>query len=152
MAASCENRPDGVLKMKQKFNKNWKKSKQPRKQRKYSANAPLHLKGKFVSANLDKELRKKYHIRSLPVRKGDQVKIMRGGFKGKKGKVTKVIIKLSKIIIDGIQKKKKDGSKIDIKIQPSNVQIVELNLEDKKRIKTEKKNPSEVHKENREKK
>ena len=50
--------------MKRKFSKSWKSSKQPRKQRKYSANAPLHLKRKLLSVNLSKELRKKYGKRS----------------------------------------------------------------------------------------
>jgi large subunit ribosomal protein L24 len=124
--------------MKQKFNKNWKSSKQPRKQKKYSANAPLHLKRKFTSVNLSKELRKKYGKRNLPVRKGDKVKVMVGKFKKNEGKVTKVMLKTSKVIVDGVQMKKKDGSKIDIKMEPSNLQIIELNLEDKKRLETQK--------------
>lgn len=135
MASSGKDCSNGLLdKMKQKFKKSWKASKQPRKQRKYAAKAPLHIKKKLVSANLDKELRKKYNKRNLPVRKGDTVKIMRGKFQGKKGKVTKVILKTSKVIVDGIQIKKKDGSKIDVKMEPSNLQILELNMEDKRRM------------------
>ncbi|MFZ1970860.1 MAG: 50S ribosomal protein L24 [Candidatus Nanoarchaeia archaeon] len=127
--------------MKQKFNKDWKGSKKPRKQRKYLANAPLHLKAKSVSSNLSEDLRKKYKKRSLTLRKGDKIKVMRGKFKGKEGKITQVMIKVSKVIIDGIQIKKKDGSKANLKMEPSNLQLVELNLEDKKRLKrlTEKK-------------
>lgn len=121
--------------MKRKFSKSWKASKQPRKQRKYLANAPLHIRKKFVSSNLSKELRKKYDKRSLSLRKGDIVKIMRGKFKNKKGKIMRVMLKLSKVIIEGIQIKKIDGSKVDVKIEPSNLQIIELNLEDKKRLK-----------------
>ena len=121
--------------MKQKFSTAWKSSKQPRKQIKYRANAPLHIKKKFVNAGLSKELRKKYGKRSIGIRKGDVVKIMTGKFKKKQGKVLKVILKTSKIIIDGINVKKMDGSKANVKMQPSNLQIVELNLDDKKRIK-----------------
>lgn len=121
--------------MKRKFSTRWKSSKQPRKQIKYKANAPLHIKKKFVSAGLSKELRKKYGKRSLPVRKGDVVKIMTGKFKKKQGKVLKVILNNSKITIEGINVKKMDGSKANVKIQPSNLQIVELNLDDKKRMK-----------------
>lgn len=120
--------------MKQKFNKNWKASKQPRKQKKYSANAPLHLRRKFTSVNLSKELRKRYGKRNLPVRKGDKVKVMVGKFRKNEGKVTKVMLKTSKVIVDGVQIKKKDGSKVDIKMEPSNLQIIELNLDDKKRL------------------
>jgi len=124
--------------MKQKFNKNWKASRQPRKQKKYSANAPLHLKRKFASVNLSKELRKKYGKRNLPVRKGDKVKVMVGKFKKNEGKVTKVMLKTSKVVVDGVQIKKKDGSKIDIKMEPSNLMIIELNLDDKKRLESHK--------------
>ena len=63
--------------MNKKFSTSWKASKRPGKQRKYSANAPLHLKKKFVSVNLSKELRKKYEKRNIPVKKGDMVKIMK---------------------------------------------------------------------------
>ncbi|MBU2562645.1 MAG: 50S ribosomal protein L24 [Nanoarchaeota archaeon] len=119
--------------MKQKFSTKWKASKQPRKQRKYLANAPLHLRKKFISVNLFKDLRKKYGKRNIPVRKGDLVKVMRGKFKGKQGKVTEVRLKLLKIFVEGIQIKKQDGSKVNVKLQPSNLQIIELNLEDKKR-------------------
>lgn len=119
--------------MKKKFSTKWKASSQPRKQRKYRANAPLHLKKKLVSANLSKELRKKHGKRNIGIRKGDVVRIMRGKFKGKKGKITKVRLDISKVTIEGIQVKKQDGSKADIKLQPSNLQIIELNLEDRKR-------------------
>lgn len=121
--------------MKKEFSKKWIGSKQPRKQRKFLANAPLHIKRKFLSANLSKELRKKYSTRNLPLKKGDTVKIMRGKHKKKQGKVIDVKIKLLKIYIEGIQVKKQDGSKVPIALRPSNLQIIELNLEDKKRSK-----------------
>jgi large subunit ribosomal protein L24 len=121
--------------MKNKFSKNWNSSKQPRKQRKYLANAPLHVRKKFVTVNLSKDLRKKHSQRNISVRKGDTVKILRGKFRKKQGKVLEVKIKISKIIVEGIQATKQDKSKVNVKLQPSNLQIVELNLEDRKRIK-----------------
>lgn len=121
--------------MKTIFNKSWKSSKQPRKQKKYLAKAPLSIKKKFVSANLSKELRAKYNKRSFPLKKGDNVKIMKGKFKKKTGKITEIDLKESRVIIEGIQIKKQDGSKANIKMQPSNLQIIELNLEDQKRKK-----------------
>jgi large subunit ribosomal protein L24 len=132
--------------MKIKFKKSWKASSQPRKQRKYAAKAPLHIKNKLVSANLSKDLRKKHSMRNITLRKGDSVLIMRGKFRGKKGKVTKILLKTSKIIIEGIQMKKKDGSKIDLKMEPSNLQIQELNMDDKKRIKNQVKAESKENK------
>jgi len=119
--------------MKKEFSASWKSSKQPRKQRKYRANAPLHLKRKLISANLSKELRKKYSKRNIPIRTGDVVKIMRGKFKKKQGKITEIRLKNQRIIVEGIQVKKQDGSKVNVKLQPSNLQIIELNMEDRKR-------------------
>jgi len=121
--------------MEKEFSKSWKSSKQPRKQRKYLANAPLNIRKKFVSANLSKTLRKEHNKRNIPLRKGDIVKITRGKFKGKQGKITGVNLKMSKVTVENIQVKKQDGSKVDIKLQPSNIQIIELYKEDKKRFK-----------------
>ncbi len=135
--------------MRKKFSTKWKGSKQPRKQRKYLANAPLHLKKNFVSINLSKELRKKHKMRNIPAKKGDTVKIFRGKFKKKEGKIVEVMLKIGKVIVEGIQVKKQDGSKADFKLQPSNLQITELNLEDKKRLKTKQKEAKEEKKETR---
>lgn len=121
--------------MKKKWSKHWKSSKQPRKQRKYRYNAPLHIKHKFLSAQLSKDLRKKYNKRSIPLRKGDRVKIMTGQFKNIIGKVEKVSLKKSRVYIEGAQLSKKDGTKVYYPIHPSNVRILELNLSDKKRKK-----------------
>jgi large subunit ribosomal protein L24 len=129
--------------MKNKFSKHWKASTQPRKQRKYLANAPLHLKRKMLSVNLSKELRKKFKKRNIVVRKGDTVKVMKGKFKLKTGKIMEVNVKKSKVIIEGITVKKQDGSKANIKMRPSNLQIIELNLNDKKRMKSNKEQKAE---------
>jgi large subunit ribosomal protein L24 len=122
--------------MKRNFSKHWKSSKQPRKQRKYRARAPLHIKQKFLSSNLSKELRKKYQRRSALLRKGDTIKIMRGNFKRKTGRIEKVDIKRTRISIEKIQRTKKDGTKAEVFFDPSNLQIKELNLDDKERIKS----------------
>lgn len=129
--------------MKKKFSTKWKASKQPRKQRKYLANAPLHLKKKIISVNLSKELRKKYGKRNLPLRKGDVVKIMRGKYNKKSGKVLAVKLKSRKVTIENVQIKKLDGSKVNTPLNSSNLQIIELNLEDKKRLKNKEVKPRE---------
>ena len=58
-----------------------------------------------------------------------------GKFTKKRGKVNSIKTKFEKIYVDGIQVKKLDGSKINVPLKASNLQIVELNLEDKKRAK-----------------
>ena len=120
--------------MKKRFSKSWKKSKQPRKQRKYRYNAPLHIRQKFVNVHLSKELKDKYKTRNVMLRKGDKVKIERGQFKKKSGTVDRIDLKKTKVYINGIEVLKKDGTKTVYPIHPSNLIITELSLDDKKRV------------------
>jgi large subunit ribosomal protein L24 len=89
-----------------------------------------------MSANLTKDLRTKYGRRNVPVRKTDVVKVMRGKFKKKTGKVSIVNLKKLKVAIEGLQIQKKDGTKVNVYFDPSNIQIIELNLDDKERTKS----------------
>jgi large subunit ribosomal protein L24 len=120
--------------MKQDFIKSWNKSQQPRKQHKFRHNAPLHIRGKFLNTNLVEELRKKHNIRTVRIRKGDKIKVMRGQHKGKTGKVDRVNIHFSKVFITGIEAIRKDGTKSLIAFEPSKLQIIELDMSDKNRL------------------
>jgi len=123
-----------VIIMKQDFSSEWIRSKQPRKQRKYNYNAPLHIRGKFMTAHLSKELIKKYNRRNIRLRKGDKVTIFRGQFRKKTGRVERADLKKTKVYIAGVEMIKKDGTKVLYPIHPSNLVVTELNLDDKKRI------------------
>ena len=114
-----------------KFSTAWKSSTQPRKQRKYAYAAPLHLKQKELHVHVSPELRKKYGIRNIRVRKGDKVKIMRGQFAKKEGKIERVDVKRTKLYVSGAEIIKKDGSKTLYPLHPSNLLIIELDLNDK---------------------
>lgn len=121
--------------MKNDWSSSWNSSKQPRKQRKYVFNAPLHIRRKLMAANLSKELQTKYNRRSFPIRKGDKVKIMRGQFKDKKGEITKVDLGKLKVYLEVASIVKRDGTKAFYPIFPSNLQITEFKLDDKMRKK-----------------
>jgi large subunit ribosomal protein L24 len=110
-------------------------SHKPGKQRKALAEMPLHLRGKLLTARLSDELREKYGVKRLPVRKGDTVLVMRGDFQGAEGKVVKVDLKRVRIFIEGVQKKKADGTPVYVPIHPSKVMITKLDLSDKLRLK-----------------
>ena len=125
--------------MKTEWSKNWLSSKQPRKQRKYVYNITLHLARKLVSAVLSKDLRTKYGKKNISLRKGDVVKIMKGEFKGKTGKVEKLRLKKGRIYVEGVSVTKKNGTKVLRPVHASNVMITELQSDDKKRIKRIKK-------------
>ncbi len=120
--------------MKKLFSSKWLSSIQPRKQRKFRANAPLHIKGSFLSAQLSKELQSKQKTRSARVRVGDKVKIVRGQFKGKTGAVDLVNVSKEKIYVDGAHIVKKEGGKVPYPIHASNVVITSLS-QDKRRFK-----------------
>ena len=115
------------------FSRSWKSSKKVRKQRKYRSNLPLHLRSKLVHVHLSKELHQKYNRRSVVVRLGDKVRVMRGKFRKSEGKVDRIDRKREALYITGIELIKKEGAKVLLPIHPSNVLIVELKLDDKKR-------------------
>ena len=122
--------------MNKKYSTSWKSSKQPRKQRKYRANAPLHTRRKFMKSKLSKELKEKHKKRSITVRKEDTVKIVTGSYRGKTGKVTKVDYTKLKVLVDGASRVKKDGTRIPYPIDPSNIIITQMNTSDKKRLRS----------------
>jgi large subunit ribosomal protein L24 len=105
-------------------------SRQPRKQRVALLKAPLHARQKLVSAPLSGELRDKYGVRSLPVRKGDRVRIVRGDFRGHEGAVVRVDLRRARIFVEGATVKKLDGTPRFVPIHPSKVVIVALDLKD----------------------
>lgn len=115
------------------FSTAWKSSTQPRKQRKYNYAAPLHLKQKELHVHLTPELRKKYGTRNIRVRKGDKVRILRGQFAKKEGKIEQVEVKRTRLFVTGADLIKKDGSKVRYPLHPSNLIILELDVGDKKR-------------------
>lgn len=107
----------------------------PSKQRKRLFQAPDHIRYKHFAAPLSPELRKSYGTRSLPVRSGDTVRVMRGDHKGFEGKVSRVNRKKYRIYVEGLTREKVDGTTIFIPVHPSKVMITKLNLEDKWRKK-----------------
>ncbi len=111
------------------------RSKKPRKQRKALYNAPIHKRYQLMSAHLSPELRAKHGFRSLPVRVGDKVRIMRGSYakKGIEGKVQKVDLRRLRIYVEGATYEKEDGSQRFYPIHPSNVMIIKINEKDKLR-------------------
>jgi large subunit ribosomal protein L24 len=121
--------------MKQAFSTKWKASIQPRKQRKYVANAPLHTQGTFLHVHLSKALRDKHKTRVLRVRKGDKVKVLRGGNRGAEQKVDRVDTKNGRVFLQKMERAKKEGGVIPIPFSPSNLMITELDTTDKRRLK-----------------
>ena len=108
-------------------------SKKPSKQRKRFFKAPLHRRGKIMSVHLSGELRAKYRVRSVPIRVGDKVIVLRGDHRGIEGKVIKVDRKNYRVHIEGITRENSKGDKVYIPIHYSNLMITELDLSDEYR-------------------
>ena len=105
--------------------------KNPGKQRKRLFNAPAHIRHKLMSAPLSNELAASRGAKTLPVRKGDTVRIQRGDHKGFEGKISRVDRKEYRIYLEGLTREKVDGTNIFLPIHPSKVEIRNLNLDDK---------------------
>lgn len=69
------------------------------------------------------------------MRKGDKVKILRGQFKGQSAKIERVDLKKSKVYAEGIGFAKRDGSRSLYPIDPSNLILIEIDMDDKMRQK-----------------
>merc|ERR1712137_682849 len=78
-----------------------------RKNRKRHFTAPSHIRRKLMTAPLSKELRTKYNIRNIPIRKDDEVQVVRGHYKGQQvGKVTQCYRKKFMATLKGSSGKK----------------------------------------------
>ncbi|MCD6036385.1 MAG: ribosomal protein [Nitrososphaeraceae archaeon] len=87
----------------------------------------------MIHSTLADNLREEYGKRSIRVIKGDNVRVMRGEYNGIEGKIEKVNTQRGTLAIEGIQREKVRGGNVKVQIHASNVKIIGLNLDDKKR-------------------
>ena len=121
--------------------------KQASKQRLSQRDAPIHVRRKRMRARLitdDPDLK---HVRSVTVRSGDEIEVLRGDFShpnsvkadsrgkrlgqprgrsGVKAKVTSVDLKNGFIFVDGLSQSTADGKEEAVPISPSNVVVTKL--------------------------
>lgn len=125
-----------------------------RKSRKAHYNAPSGVRRVIMSAPLSKELREKYNVRincnskssvhrlsylltllslsqvrSIPVRKDDEVSVVRGTNKGRDGKVTNVYRLKYIIQLERFVREKSNGQSVPLGIHPSKVVVTKLKLD-----------------------
>jgi large subunit ribosomal protein L26e len=100
-----------------------------RKSRKAHFSAPSSERRVIMSAPLSKELREKHNVRSIPIRKDDEVTIVRGSNKGREGKVTSVYRLKYAIHIERVVREKSNGQSVPLGIHPSKVIITKLKLD-----------------------
>merc|ERR1712139_619740 len=104
-----------------------------RKSRKAHFTAPSSVRRKIMSAHLNKELTHKHHVKSMPIRKDDEVIVVRGSHRGREGKVIQVYRKKYVIHIERVTGEKSNGSTVNVGIHPSNVSITKFKLDTDRR-------------------
>mmetsp|Transcript_139733 Transcript_139733/g.243324 ORF Transcript_139733/g.243324 Transcript_139733/m.243324 type:complete len:130 (+) Transcript_139733:56-445(+) len=117
-----------------------------RKSRKAYFTAPSHIRRKLMSSPLSKDLRTKYNVRSMPIRRDDEVIITRGKYHDREGKVTTVYRKKWRIHIERVTRDKANGQTVNIGIHPSKVMITKLKLDKDRKALLDRKNRTEKKK------
>jgi len=110
-------------------------SHKPRKQRKRLFNMPHHLRKAAMTIPLTESLVDRLKVKRIPVRRGDEVTIIKGDYKGVRGSVTRVNTEKRRLFIQGVTREKSDGTVVPIHISPSNLVITKLDTSDKRRTK-----------------
>src|SRR3970282_2481604 len=108
----------------------------PRMQRKRKAEANRQQPHRNLAAHVDPALRKKHDWkipRAVPLRKGDEVFIARGKFRGRKGKIVSVDVTKGTVIVEGVKIKKRDEKEVGRPIHPSNLIIIGFDERDPRR-------------------
>merc|ERR1719199_1762899 len=123
-----------------KFSKDVSSSR--RKSRKAHFSASSSERRIIMSAPLSSELRTKYNVRSMPVRKDDEVSVVRGTYKGREGKIIQCYRKKWVIHIERITREKASGQTVQVGVHPSKCVITKLKLDKDRKSLLERKNRS----------
>jgi large subunit ribosomal protein L24 len=86
---------------------------------------------KASSAHLSRDLRAKYGFRSLPVRTGDRVLILKGDYKGVEGDVSRVDRERGRVYVSGIYRENARGEQRLVPIPVNSVILVKIDEKDK---------------------
>jgi large subunit ribosomal protein L24 len=107
------------------------KTRKPSKQRKKIVLATEKEILKMMKVRLSEKLREKYRTRSVSVRKGDSVKILRGDFTGIEGKIIETDRHNQKVTVEGVTKEKVSGEQTRVPVHISNVEMTTMDTGDR---------------------
>jgi large subunit ribosomal protein L26e len=117
-----------------------------RKNRKALFTAHSEARRKIMSANLSKELRNRHGVRSMPIRKDDEVMVVRGTFKTREGKVVQVFRKKYMVFVERVTRDKVNGGQAPVGIPASNLVITKLKMDKDRKAKLEAKSKGKAAK------
>ncbi|CAM9324910.1 unnamed protein product [Choristocarpus tenellus] len=95
-----------------------------------------------MSSGLSKDLFEKHNVRSLPIRTGDEVMVVRGQFRNREGKVEQCYRKKFVIHIERITREKANGNTVSVGIHPSKVVITKIKMDKDRKALLERKDRS----------
>ncbi len=100
-----------------------------RKSRKAHFASHSEARRKLMSANLSKELQARHGVRSMPIRKDDEVLVTRGMYKSRDGKVISVYRKKFVVHVERITREKANGASVPVGIPASSLVITKLKMD-----------------------
>lgn len=102
----------------------------PRRQRRAGYNATTFERRLRMTVPLSRELRARFHRRSVPVRKGDTVRVMKGSYVGREERVQKVDRRGYTVTLDNVTLKTGEEKLKPLPIRTNHLLLVRLNLGD----------------------
>jgi len=93
-----------------------------------------------MAANLSKELQARHNVRSMPIRKDDEVVVTRGMYKTREGKVVAVYRKKFVVHVERIAREKANGATVPVGIPASSLCITKLKMDKDRKSALERKN------------
>ncbi len=102
----------------------------PRRQRRALYNASTAERRRRMTVLLSRELRGRFGRRSVPLRKGDTVRVLSGSFVGREERVARVDRRSYSITLDNVTLKTAEEKLKPLPLRPSHLVLVRLNLAD----------------------
>ena len=102
----------------------------PRRQRKALYTATPRERRMRMTVPLSRELRSRFHRRSLPLRKGDTVRVLSGSFEGREERVARVDRRGYTVTLDNVTLKTADEKMKPLSLGVGHLVITRLNLSD----------------------
>jgi ribosomal protein uL24 len=108
----------------------------PRRQRRAVFNATSSERRRRMTVPLSRELRSRFHRRSVPIRKGDTVRVMKGSYVGREERVARVSRRDYTVTLDNVTLKSGEEKLKPLPIRTNHLLLVRLNLADEWRRET----------------
>ena len=102
----------------------------PRRQRRALYRATTFERRHRMTVPLSRELRRRFHRRNVPVRKGDTVRVLSGSFVGREERVARISLRDYTVTLDNVTLKTAEEKLKPLALRPSHLVITRLNLAD----------------------